>query len=261
MARKVSCQETFNSSKANATSLRFPSEQDVGLKERVPYEAMDLINSLLQEREHRLCSKQYGINDFQNRTRPKSQLRAAHADEPPQDYQGHYVYPNDAVDIKAHPFFHDLSWDTLHLTQPPFIPDIRSEADTKYFDDDEISDVDDGSSEQELLEPLNSVGDSMVELLYKNEPNYSAPTRHQGQRMTMYDKPNAQTGTNGSRIANEKCTRRKERKRPRDRVLRDKQVGRKVLEVRKRGAFLGYAYQRPATVMFDDERGRQKNAY
>ena len=37
---------------------------------------------------------------------------------------------------------------------------------------------------------------------------------------------------------------RKEPKRPRDRLLRDKEVAPKVLELRKRGAFLGYTYRR-----------------
>jgi hypothetical protein len=60
-----------------------------------------------------------------------------------------------------------------------------------------------------------------------------------------------QFGVNGPYVAGEKAARRKEKKRPRDRVLRDKQVGRQVLELRKRGAFLGYAYQRPATVVYD----------
>jgi protein-serine/threonine kinase len=36
----------------------------------------------------------------------------------------------------------------------------------------------------------------------------------------------------------------KEKKRPRDRLLRDKEVSGKVLAVRKRGAFLGYSYRR-----------------
>jgi hypothetical protein len=37
---------------------------------------------------------------------------------------------------------------------------------------------------------------------------------------------------------------RKEKKRPRDRLLRDRDFAPKVLELRKRGAFLGYTYRR-----------------
>ncbi len=37
---------------------------------------------------------------------------------------------------------------------------------------------------------------------------------------------------------------RKEKKRPRDRLLRDKELSKRVLEERKKGAFLGYSYRR-----------------
>lgn len=246
-------------SKANATTLRFPSEHDIDRKDRVPYEAMDLINSLLQEREHRLCSKKYSRNDFQHWMRPNSHKMTARGEKPPQDYQGHYVYPDDAADIKAHPFFRGLSWDTICLSQPPFVPDVRSQADTKYFDDDQISDVDDGSSEQDPLDAVNCLSESMLELHCAQASSISASTKYQGEGF-MNNRPMAQFGGNGPYVAADKATRRKEKKRPRDRVLRDKQVGRKVLELRKRGAFLGYAYQRPATMVYDDERGRQGSA-
>ena len=39
--------------------------------------------------------------------------------------------------------------------------------------------------------------------------------------------------------------RKKEKKRPRDKLLRDPEVGRIVLEIRKKGAFIGYTYRRP----------------
>ena len=37
---------------------------------------------------------------------------------------------------------------------------------------------------------------------------------------------------------------RKEKKRPRDKLLRDRDTAPKVLELRKQGAFLGYTYRR-----------------
>ena len=52
----------------------------------------------------------------------------------------------------------------------------------------------------------------------------------------------------------------KEKKRPRDRVLRDKVVGRQVLDLRKKGAFLGYTYRRPRFSVGEEERGRQSVA-
>ena len=39
--------------------------------------------------------------------------------------------------------------------------------------------------------------------------------------------------------------RKKEKKRPRDKLLRDPEMGRIVLEVRKKSAFIGYTYRRP----------------
>ena len=104
-------------------------------KEKVSFEAMELINSLLQEKEHRLCSKKYRLNDYQHSRRTPGQLIARRADPHAQDYQGNYVYPDDATDIKSHSFFRRISWDRLHLTRPPFVPDVSGLDDTKYFDD------------------------------------------------------------------------------------------------------------------------------
>jgi hypothetical protein len=38
---------------------------------------------------------------------------------------------------------------------------------------------------------------------------------------------------------------KKEKKRPRDKILRDMQTGKLALDMRRRGAFLGYAYRKP----------------
>uniref|UniRef100_A0A7E4ZZ97 non-specific serine/threonine protein kinase n=1 Tax=Panagrellus redivivus TaxID=6233 RepID=A0A7E4ZZ97_PANRE len=44
--------------------------------------------------------------------------------------------PGDFLEVKAHPFFAGLDWDKLILREltPPFIPDLKDETDTKYFD-------------------------------------------------------------------------------------------------------------------------------
>ena len=39
-----------------------------------------------------------------------------------------------AGEIKAHPFFKDLNWETIRETTAPFIPDLKSDVDTKYFE-------------------------------------------------------------------------------------------------------------------------------
>ncbi|KAL4075839.1 kinase-like domain-containing protein [Scleroderma citrinum] len=40
--------------------------------------------------------------------------------------------------IKAHPFFYGVDWDTIRQIDPPFIPNLRSMTDTQYFPIDEI---------------------------------------------------------------------------------------------------------------------------
>ncbi len=41
---------------------------------------------------------------------------------------------NGAEEIKKHPFFKDLDWDNIRTMKPPFIPKIKNEHDTKYFE-------------------------------------------------------------------------------------------------------------------------------
>ena len=48
--------------------------------------------------------------------------------------------PNDRLgargveDIKHHPFFKDINWESIRQSQVPYIPDITGEADTRHFD-------------------------------------------------------------------------------------------------------------------------------
>lgn len=243
---------TTKNVKANATTLKFPSERDTDRRDRVSYEAMDLINSLLQEKEHRICSHKYKLNDCPPSKRISAQLGTPRANRQARDYQGHYVYPDDATDIKAHSFFQGLTWDRLHLSRPPFVPDVKSRDDTRYFDDeDPISDVDDASSNYSAQE----------------SPNVPVKPRASDQaRVTQVDGAEGSLGAAAAPAANaEKKAappppppnkKGKEKKRPRDRVLRDKEVGRKVLELRKKGAFLGYTYRRYSAGWDEEERGR-----
>lgn len=246
---------------ANATTLKFPSERHVDKRDRVSYEAMDLINSILQEKEHRLCSQKYKFNDFQHSKSIPGRLLALRANKQSRDYQGHYVYPNDATDIKAHPFFRGIIWERLHLSRPPFIPDIKNNDDTKYFDDEDgpISDVDDASSYCSVQERMNELfrpkANDTVRITQVDDTEGPLGPAH-GSSLPRRDISAAIVRSGDGRPRMKKP---REKRRPRDRVLRDKDVGRKVLELRKKGAFLGYTYHRPSLGVGSSEessRGR-----
>ncbi|KKY25365.1 putative serine threonine-protein kinase cbk1 [Phaeomoniella chlamydospora] len=140
--------------KHNAT-LQFPPEQYIS------DEAVDLMLALLQEKEHRICSRKYTLNDFMYDKRYLSTYRTSTfaqgrhlsrtngwipADKTHKDFLGYFVYADDADEIKAHKFFRGIKWNELHLRKPPFVPRVKSWEDTKYFDEDEpVSDVESSS--------------------------------------------------------------------------------------------------------------------
>lgn len=115
------------------TSLRFPP------RPRVSREAQDLITSLLCEKEDRLGSRNAASvsrpNSVIAQRRSGFNLNTAGGPAPPDRamYEG-------ADEIKAHPWFRGIDFATLHVQTPPFVPDLKSGTDTRYFEDD-IDDV------------------------------------------------------------------------------------------------------------------------
>ena len=77
--------------------LRFPPELP---KSRLSDNAKDLICRLIQEAPYRLGAKR-GLDEF-----------------------------------KEHPFFEGIDWDNLAKAKAPFIPDLQSDTDTRYFEDE-----------------------------------------------------------------------------------------------------------------------------
>ena len=215
---------------------------------------------MLQEKEHRLCSNKYLLNDYEERKLVNTRSDSLQH----QDFRGYFVFPDDATDIKSHPFFHGIPWDRLHLIKAPEIPDVKSCYDTKYFDEDEpISDVDDASStssiqEQELkaqeeyeqkiaaafeAEKLNQENDDSTQIVTAFVPTEAATRTEIG-------------GAREIILVDKKGDRGKDKKRPRDRILRDTKVAKQVLDIRKKGAFIGYTYRRPKPVVTSMENNK-----
>lgn len=199
--------------------------------------AIELIMRLLDDREKRLSCKRYRENDWVLRDKAMGARRYRSLRS-----TGHIVYPNDAEDIKAHPFFRHLQWSTLHLVRPPFVPRVHStQPITKYFDDEaEIMSASDhlDSSSYEVAQAMDGA-DALesVEPLGEDSTPKPAPTDQQKDRSSTYDQI--------CQSVQKMRRRKKEKKRPRDKLLRDPEVGRVVLEIRKKGAFVGYTYRRP----------------
>ncbi|KAF9889244.1 hypothetical protein FE257_007557 [Aspergillus nanangensis] len=198
-------------------------------------EAIGLINHLLQEKEKRLSCEKYRSNDTFNPQLASARLFGnTNTNTRTLNSRGLYVYPDDAVDIKAHPFFRGVDWDEHHRSHPPFVPKVRSWEDTRYFDESSPIGADDMPMTSET-DPSEHEA-SEAEAAKKDSPQ----PENQNQRLTP-------EGTTAIKIT-KKDLQKKERKRPRDKILRDKKLAKPVLEMRKKGAFAGYTYRRPKAV-------------
>jgi serine/threonine protein kinase len=247
-------------------------------------EAIHLIKQLLCEKEGRLSSKKYILNDY---TKQATTVNGVDiyipANKTSEDYQGIYVYADDADELKQHAFFDKVDWNNLHLIKPPFVPNVSSGEDTKYFDEaDVVSAVDSNSSEEPGRDKMTNGQDGEDSPLqgYANidrtcyglsgqQPedqhivpsnNYQGKTAnniiaehqrhgdaHPGFEMAtpqQFDGAGART-PNPTLLPAVMVKSKKEKKRARDKILRDLGCGKLALELRKKGAFLGYEYRRP----------------
>ncbi|KAK3116472.1 hypothetical protein LTR53_003136 [Teratosphaeriaceae sp. CCFEE 6253] len=240
---------------------------------------IDLLQGILTDKEVRLSSRQYRQSEARLGRRLST---AAH------NPLAKYVYANGADEIRAHKFFHGMPWSQMHLMQPPFVPHVKeNQSITKYFEDEKDIVTDDSSSYmsiKERLELQGAVEDDdaktalgthferwKIERLEKekydlgieecSDSELQRIKEHFGpgfakwrldRAVQVYDErvqhgvdPRAQKG-------------RKEKKRARDKLLRDPIVGKKVMEIRKKGAFFGYSYRRPKALLeVEGLRGRQ----
>ncbi|KAH6882100.1 serine/threonine-protein kinase cbk1 [Alternaria rosae] len=231
--------------------LRFPSEQRYARPniDRVPLmpvsrNAIDLMMRLLEDRQDRLSAKRYRENDWVLRDKAAGARRNRNVNT-----TGHIVYPNDAEDIKSHPFFRNIQWSLLHLTRPPFVPRVHGgQPITKYFDDEaeimSASDHLDSSSYEAFGGPADPAVEGQVG---KNDA--ASPIQPAAQNDGA-----ATPGQEGvAKSLRDMKKRKREKKRPRDKLLRDPDVSQTVLEIRKKGAFVGYTYRRPRFSLLDLE--------
>ena len=100
-------------------------------------ESRDLMVRLLQHRRDRLGHDWYWRNDFKLDSSGKAVIVREEREKFARDFPGRHVHPNDARDIKSHPFFSTIDWNTIHRCRPPFVPKVRSEDSTRYFDPEE----------------------------------------------------------------------------------------------------------------------------
>lgn len=160
-----------------------------------------------------------------------------HADKNNRNYNGFFVYPDDADDIRNHPFFYGIPWDNMQDYNPPFVPRVQSWEDTKYFDDEgPISDIDSATSE-----------DSMHAI--RLETPLLNPSCHQQESQLIIPETLHVDAEKELLLpvtpTCPKVKRPKEKKRPRDKILRDPNCGKLALQLRKNSAFIGYGYRKP----------------
>ncbi|KAG5956092.1 hypothetical protein E4U57_002903 [Claviceps arundinis] len=199
-------------------------------------------SELIQDKDIRLCSRRYRLKD----RRPVYDRRYADI------FEGH-VFPDDAEDIKAHRWFKDFPWDRIHVISPPFIPNITSLDDTHYFDesdpfseamassdDSEAADLNPEDIRWVLRECRPVVQNLAIELLAT--PYDSARLRSADQRIDRtFDITPGERKTLKTFV---RMYKKKERKRPRDILLRDPRTKAVAMGVRKRTAFTGYTWRR-----------------
>lgn len=175
---------------------------------------------------------------------------------PPGHFACGYVFPDDAEDIKAHRWFRSVNWATIHATTPPFVPHITSVDDTHYFDEEEpISEM--SSSSFSSVEPAPTK-DEISAALRPFSPGV------QTMAASLIRAPFDSLRLRGIDAGIDAMLRlspvekevlkqfvrvygRRERRRPRDKLLRDPNTRGPVLNVRRQTAFLGYTWRRRRT--------------
>jgi len=179
----------------------------------------------------------------------------------------------------------------MHLIQPPFVPRVKeNQSITKYFEDEKDIITDGSSSYSSLRERLECneiIDDHHAKIILGNhferwKKECMEQEKHElgiedcsdGELQRIKEHFGAEYEIwKAERIIqlqeqhlgeDAQCPllkTRKEKRRPRDKLLRDPIVGRKAMELRKRGAFFGYTYRRPRTPVLQGGWAHTKDAF
>ena len=224
----------------------------------------------MQEKESRICSRKYQHNDLELRRRSTHDGDESVSHLSFQDFLGHFVFPDDAQEIKKHPFFRGIDWEHLHEIRPPEVPVVDSKTDTRYFEEGStVSDMAERSSSSNLTDEELAVQEALIHNIlqtYQEDDHASKGEQHgggldgqyledvlRGDKEGVFDEDLITIAQNVLREEGEKHRRRRERRRPRDRILRDRAIAKEAMELRKKGAFLGYEYLRPPNLLVGAE--------
>ncbi|KAI4721326.1 kinase-like protein [Aureobasidium sp. EXF-10727] len=250
--------EKHRGERLSGTGLRYPAPTD---------SALALMKDLLREKDHRLGSASYG-------PRPCRHLRRHHNIS-----DASFVAAGDAEDIKAHPFFKTIRWDTLHRTKAPFIPEPVEDI-AEYFEHEDTFLNDVGTSYMSLREKVRPEAEpranrrllgayferwqaeqreiEKVQMGIETwtDANVAACKREKGERWDAFKQSRIkktrdrklQQGKDPDLEVKQILGSRPRRCRPKDILVRDIKYGQRVVERRKRGAFLGYTYRSPRYV-------------
>jgi protein-serine/threonine kinase len=226
----------------------------------VTNQAIDLINSLLTDKEHRLSCRRYRDNDMSTRSQESGVRRPMTRFPTAAPY---FIVADDAEDIKAHSFFRGVVWEEMHLSRPPWIPTIkRDQSLAKWFEDEsEIM----GSSEADwtsmdalphIAEDATTIGVAITAESAIQASNGAQPpsnrtaNSHANLGISLTSNTLPTNGTSNKKKA------AKEKKRARCKILRDPDAGPTALAERKAKAFLGYTYRRPAKFVLSSTEER-----
>ncbi len=235
---------------------------------------IDLLQGILTDKDARLSSRQY--------RHIGRRLSAAVSNGSPQPK---HVYANGAEEIKSHKFFHGVAWSQMHLQTPPFVPRVKeNQSITKYFEDEkdiltETSSgyeslktrIDPNASEEALRTALGGYYDrwrhEQIER-EKHDLGLEDCRDSELERIRAHFGPDFEKwkAERAIQVCEERAERgdidfkstfkpKKEKKRPRDRMLRDPVVAKEVMEFRKKNAFFGYTYRRPKQIVLEKRRG------